>query len=259
MMRSVTTRFFILIAALLITAIIGMQVYWLNKTYKYEENEFNVSVLKAIRGIYEDMPLLYNSSLTLESLVEKYQNNGFLFQTHIIPLKDSLIYYLAAELEDFNVFIDCKLAVYDKSEDRYVYTYYLSTDTRHKGENNTNGLPVFKKNFDYVHLFFPNRGEFIISQMRNWIFGSIVLLIILIGFSFSVYYFFKQKFLVEVQRDFINNVTHEFSTPLSVIEIAVDGLQKPTILTQQEKQKKYAESIKYQTEYLKTHISNLIR
>ena len=258
-MRSLTTRFFILIAALLIAVIIGMQIHWLDKTYKYEENEFNVSVLKAIRGVYEDMPLLYNSSLTLDSLVEKYQNNGFLFQIHIIPPRDSLIYYLAAELEDFNVFTDCKLAVYIKNTASYTYNFYLSTDASRKGEDKFNNLPVFKRSFDYVHLYFPDRGKYIISQMKNWIFASIVLLFLLVGFSFSVYYFYKQKFLVEMQKDFIDNVTHEFSTPLSVIEIAAEGLQKPVSLAQPDKQKKYIESIKYQTEYLKTHISNLVR
>jgi His Kinase A (phosphoacceptor) domain. len=44
--------------------------------------------------------------------------------------------------------------------------------------------------------------------------------------------------LVEIQKDFINNVTHEFSTPLSVIELSVDGLEKPAAHANQEKQQK---------------------
>jgi two-component system phosphate regulon sensor histidine kinase PhoR len=94
--------------------------------------------------------------------------------------------------------------------------------------------------------------------MRNWIYASATLLLLLIGFSFAIYYFFKQKFLVDVQKDFINNVTHEFSTPLSVIELSVDGLEKPAILTQPDKHDKYLKAIKYQSDYLKKHISNLV-
>jgi two-component system phosphate regulon sensor histidine kinase PhoR len=71
--------------------------------------------------------------------------------------------------------------------------------------------------------------------MTGWIVSSALLLLVLIGFAASLYYFFKQKFLVEIQKDFINNVTHEFSTPLSVIELSVDGLEKPAAHTNQEK------------------------
>jgi len=258
-MRSVTTRLFILITALLIAVIIGMQVHWLRKTYKYEENEFNTSVLKAVRGVYEDMPMLYNQALTLDNQVEKYHNNGFIFQIRKIPQQDSLQRYLSGELEDFKVFTDCKIAVYDAALSRYAYDGYLSTDGSRNGEDTVNKLPVLKRDFHYVHLFFPNRGKYIISQMKNWIFASFILLLLLVGFSFSVYYFYQQKFLVEVQKDFINNVTHEFSTPLSVIEISLEGLQKPAVYAQPEKHRKYVESIKYQADYLKAHITNLIK
>lgn len=236
-----------------------MQVHWLNKTYAFEKNEFNTSVLKSIRGVYEDMPLLYNTSIPLDSLVEKYQDNGFLFQVHTVPSKDSLMMYLTAELEDFRVFTDCQVAVYDKNTGQYSWENYLSADASRKGENKTARPAMPKREYNYVYLNFPGRSHYIISQMKNWIFASIILLALLIGFSFSLYYFFKQKFLVEVQKDFINNVTHEFSTPLSVIEIAVDGLRKPGIEQQRSRYEKYVDSVKYQADYLKSHIANLIR
>lgn len=258
-MRSVTTRLFILISAILIAVIISMQVHWLNKTYAFEKNEFSTSVLKSIRGVYEDMPLLYNTSIPLDSLVEKDGNNGFMFEVHTIPSKDSLMRFLTAELEDFRVFTDCQVAVYDKSTGRYSWKSYLSADASRKGENKSAMPPMPKRNYNYVYLNFPGRSGYIISQMKNWIFASIILLALLVGFAFSLYYFFKQKFLVEVQKDFINNVTHEFSTPLSVIEIAVEGLRKPGIEQQRSRYEKYVDSVKYQADYLKSHIANLIR
>lgn len=257
-MRSTATKFFIFLSVLLIAFIISMQVYWLNKTYKLEENEFNTSVMKVVRGLYEDMPLLYNSSLNMNNLVEKYKRNGYLFQVHNLPGKDSLIKYLTLELEVFRVFTDCNVGLYNKNTGQYDYHHNIAADASEKKKNKRVELPVIKKDFNYVNLFFPERGAYIISQMKNWIFASIILLILLSGLVFFVYYFFKQKFLVEVQRDFINNVTHEFSTPLSVIEIAADGLEKPAVITQHEKYKKYVESIRRQADYLKSHISNLV-
>lgn len=257
-MRSATTRFIILASAVLIAVVLAVQVYWLDKTHRFEENEFNTSVLKSIRGLYEDMPLLYNSQLSLDSLVEKYHRSGFLFQVHNLPPKDSLLFYLSAEMEDFRVFTDCRVALYDETRGKFDYEAYLSTDGSRQHEDSIKRLPVLTRGYNYVLLYFPHRGNYIISQMKNWIYTSVVLLLLLTGFSFALYYFYKQKFLVEVQKDFINNVTHEFSTPLSVLELATAGLEKPGIASRPDKISKYTVSIRHQLDYLKSHIQNLV-
>ena len=257
-MWSITTRLIILTASILIAVIIGMQVHWLNKNYALEKHEFNTSVLKAIRGVYEDLPLLYNSSISLDSLAEKYNENTFLFQVDSIPEKDTLIAHLSNELEDFQVFTDCRIAQYDKATGKYAYQYYLSADASKADEDTISALPLISRGFSYIHLNFPHREKYIINQMKSWIFTSAILLLLLIAFSFSIYYFLKQKFLVEIQKDFINNVTHEFSTPLSVIDLSIEGLEKSSTLTNPERHQKYVSSIKYQAEYLKKHIANLV-
>lgn len=257
-MRSTTARLIIVIAAMLIAIIIAVQVHWLNRTYAYERNEFNTSVLKAIRGVYEDLPLLYNSSIPLDSLAEKHTESTFLFRIDSIPPRDSLLTHLSTELEDFHVFTDYKVAVYNAGQRKYLYQDYVSADATKNNMDNVARLPEIKRNFNYVHIYFPNRNKYIIGEMKNWIYASVALLVVLISFSFAIYYFLKQKFLMEIQKDFINNVTHEFSTPLSVIDLSVDGLEKPSILTQPEKYEKYLMAIKYQSEYLKKHIGNLV-
>jgi two-component system phosphate regulon sensor histidine kinase PhoR len=258
-MRSITTRLIIVIASLLIAIIIGMQVHWLDKSYTFEKHEFNTSVLKAIRGVYEDIPLLYNTSSPLDSLVERNSESSFIFGIDSLPTEDSLIESVTSELEDFRVFTDCRLAVYDHTKDKYVYMDYISADASNRNEDTVSRIPLWKRNFSYVHLYFPNRQQYIIREMQNWIYSSSVLLVLLLGFSMAIYYFVKQKFLVEIQKDFINNVTHEFSTPLSVIDLSIEGLEKPSILTNPEKHARYVSTIKYQSAYLNNHIQNLVK
>ena len=258
-MRSNTIRLFILIASLLIAVIIAVQLYWLNKTYTYEKTEFNTSVIKSIRGVYEDLPLLYESSEKLQSLIAKTAADSYLFRIDSIPEKDSLVFYMHNELEGFDIFTDGKLSVYDYLKNRHVYDAYLPSAGSGYKNDTTLTLPLIQKEYSYVYLYFPHRNKYIIGQMTGWIVSSALLLLVLIGFAASLYYFFKQKFLVEIQKDFINNVTHEFSTPLSVIELSVDGLEKPTANANQEKQQKFITAIRYQSDYLKNHISNLVK
>lgn len=256
-MRSNTIRLFILIASILIASIIVVQVYWLNKTYTFEKNEFNTSVIKSIRGVYEDLPLLNDASRKMQSLVEKTDANDYIFRTDSIPPKDSLAFYIHNELESFDIFTDCRLGVYDHSANRYVYNAYLPSAGSSKRVDTSTNLPLVQKDYSYVYLLFPHRHEYIIGQMTSWIVSSAILLLVLLSFAAALYYFFKQKFLVEIQKDFINNVTHEFSTPLSVIELSVDGLGKPGDPIS-EKKEKYVNAIRYQADYLKNHISNLV-
>jgi two-component system phosphate regulon sensor histidine kinase PhoR len=258
-MRTSTIRLFIVIASLLIMVIISVQVYWLNKTYKFEKNEFNTSVIKSIRGVYEDLPLLYETSDKLQTLIEKKDANTYLFRVDSIPLRDSLLYYIHTELEDFDVFTDCKVTAYNYLADQIVFEAYLPSAASGNTTDTRKGDAVFSKNYSYVSLYFPHRDRYIIQQMTGWILTSGLLLLMLLGLAASLYYFFKQKFLVEVQKDFINNVTHEFSTPLSVIELSVEGLSKPALLTQPEKYEKYINAIRYQVDYLKSHITKLVK
>jgi two-component system phosphate regulon sensor histidine kinase PhoR len=258
-MRSNTIRLFILIASLLIAIIIAVQVYWLNKTYTFEKTEFNTSVIKSIRGVYEDLPLLYESTEKLQSLIEKTDANSYLFRIDSIPAKDSLIFYMHNELEGFDIFTDGKLSMYDNTKNKYVYDAYLPSAGSGYANDTTLRLPLAQKDYSYAYLYFPHRNKYIIDQMTGWIVSSALLLLVLLGFAASLYYFFKQKFLVEIQKDFINNVTHEFSTPLSVIELSVDGLEKPAATANLEKQQKFINAIRYQSDYLKNHISNLVK
>ncbi|MBL0234653.1 MAG: HAMP domain-containing histidine kinase [Chitinophagaceae bacterium] len=257
-MRSLTTRLVIVISSLLIAAILAVQLYWLNTTYRYGTNEFNTSVLKVVRGVYEDIPLLYNINSPLDSLVEKRDGRSFLFSIDSIPSKDSLMVHLRNELEDFHVFTDCRVALYDHKKGEYIYDQYISADASKKNNDSLSAIPIWKNKHSYIHLYFPNRQQYIIHEMSNWIYSSAILLALLVGFAASVYFLLKQKFLVEIQKDFINNVTHEFSTPLSVIDLSVEALEKPSTQSNPEKWNRYLSSIRTQSAYLNNHIHNLV-
>ncbi len=257
-MRSLTTRLIIIVSAILIAVILTVQLYWLNSTYRYETNEFNTSVLKVIRGVYEDIPLLYNIKAPLDSLVERKSEGSFLFSIDSIPPRDSLLDHIRNELEDFHVFADCRLATFDHRVGKYVYSAYISADATHKNNDSISSMPLWKKEHSYVHLYFPNRQQYIIREMSTWIYSSAILLALLVGFSAAIYFLLKQKFLVEIQKDFINNVTHEFSTPLSVIDLSVEALEKPSTQSNPEKWGRYVASIRNQSAYLNNHIHNLV-
>ena len=68
------------------------------------------------------------------------------------------------------------------------------------------------------------------QQMGFWTFSTIVLILVVLFFTYAIFVILKQRRLSEIQTDFINNMTHEFKTPLSTISISTDVLLQPSIV-----------------------------
>jgi two-component system phosphate regulon sensor histidine kinase PhoR len=211
------------------------------------------------RGILEDMELLSNPEIQLQKLISNPDPNNFLIRVDAIPNKDSLLYYLNREMEDFDLFTDCKLAVYDDSKASYLYQAYVPTAGSHNSLNSGNALPHYKRNYSYIQLFFPHRNNYILHEITFWIVISIILLLLLVALGASVFYLYREKFLNEVQNDFIRNITHEFQTPLTTLKLGLDMLSKPAVLQRSEKLEKYISLMHAQTDYLHSHIENLVK
>ena len=81
----------------------------------------------------------------------------------------------------------------------------------------------------YLRVFFPTRKDFIFSTLPFIIPSFAFTLILLVVFVFTIITAFRQKKLTEMKNDFINNMTHEFKTPISSISLASQMLQDPTV------------------------------
>jgi two-component system phosphate regulon sensor histidine kinase PhoR len=258
-MRSSTLTRIVFFFTVLISLIIVIQLFWLNKLYSYEQKQFTTSVIKVARGILEDMELSTNPEVQLQKVITSPDRNSFLIQIDAIPQKDSLLHYANAEMEDFNLFTDCRLAVYDYTKSRYLYEAYVPAATSRNSLNSGEALRHYKRNYSFIHLFFPHRGEYVLHEMSLWIIASVVLLLMLIALGASVFYLYRQKFLNEIQNDFIRNITHEFQTPLTTLKLGLDMISKPGILEKPEKLAKYTSLMQSQTDYLHQHIENLVK
>jgi len=262
-MRSTTLKWIVLSATLLVAIIVTVQLYWLKKVYALEQRSFNTNVVKSIRGLFEDLQMNDAPGTHLESLINApdKDNDYFVFKADTIPAKDSLVFYIQDEFADFHVLTDCKLGAYSAAEKRYIYEEFIPAPaSRYAGvQPALQELPVFYNSFDHILLYFPHRHEYILEQMDFWIVSSVILFIALIGLAASLFYFYRQKFLSEIQKDFVNNFTHEFKTPLAVMKIASDVLAQGSIARQPDRLERYAAIIQNQTEHLQNQVERLLR
>ncbi len=125
-------------------------------------------------------------------------------------------------------------------------------------------VPLFvtdEESSDYQLLVsFPEKKEYILSTM-SWILvlSAVFIFIIIIAFGSAIYQLIRQKQISEIKTDFINNMTHEFKTPIATINLAIDSIRNPRIINDQEKVTRYAEMIRQENKRMHAQVENVLR
>jgi two-component system, OmpR family, phosphate regulon sensor histidine kinase PhoR len=89
---------------------------------------------------------------------------------------------------------------------------------------------------EFLVVIVPNTETIVLKQLTWFIIGAIIFtLIIISAFFLTLRSLFVQKKLGEIKSDFINNMTHEFKTPLATISLAVDALKNEKVIGNKEK------------------------
>ncbi len=86
-----------------------------------------------------------------------------------------------------------------------------------------------KNHMNYVKVYFPDKKDYIFQSIKFMIPSFVFTIILLIVFVYTIIVAFRQKKLTEMKNDFINNMTHEFKTPISTISLAAQMLNDNTV------------------------------
>ena len=113
---------------------------------------------------------------------------------------------------------------------------------------------------DVLLVNFPNQKRFILQSIWGMLVGSLLFTTIIVAlFSYTVVMLFRQKKLSEIKNDFINNMTHEFKTPLATISLAVDAVNNPMIVQDQQKVKYYTNIIREENKRMHSQVEKVLQ
>lgn len=131
------------------------------------------------------------------------------------------------------------------------------------GSENTYRVNLFKNNIintpAFLAISFNSKRHYILNSMWLMLVCSFLFtLIILITFASTVYFMVKQKKLADIKNDFINNMTHEFKTPISTISLAIDSITHPQIIENKDKINYYAEIIRKENKRMNTQVESVL-
>jgi two-component system, OmpR family, phosphate regulon sensor histidine kinase PhoR len=247
----------LLLGVVVIVGIMILQFFLLRQAVQYEEKKFAQKVHVALLEVSQKLNVDGKTALSQTNPINKVKSDLY---TVIVNSKfeiNSLDYYLKNELEKFDLITDFEYAMYDCTKEKMKYGSYVSV-TNKISKSKTDFLPVQNNSAYYFSVYFPQMNKYIYKELRIWIIFSFVMFIVLLLYGYSAFTILQQKKYSELQKDFINNMTHEFKTPISSILIASNFLVKQTSITADEKLKKYTEVIVQQTGKLNMHVEKIL-
>ena len=110
-----------------------------------------------------------------------------------------------------------------------------------------------------LSIYFPSKSTILMNNMAVMLFSSVALLLVLLGcFAYTIFTILRQKKISEMKTDFINNMTHEFKTPVATIMIASESLKDPEISADQSRLQRLAGIIYDENVRLGNHIERVL-
>jgi two-component system phosphate regulon sensor histidine kinase PhoR len=248
----------IVLGAVAIIGILSLQVYWFQKNYSIAEKEFQQSVQIALRNVAKDMAQYNGSILPSTNLIKQISSNYYVVNFNDIIDANVLEYYLLEEFEKVNLNTNFEYAIYDCSSDEMVYGNYCNVLDAERAAPSDNALPKYDDFIYYFGVKFPSRPVFLLSDLRISLFFSVITIFALVFFIYAIFIMLRQKRLSELQRDFINNMTHEFKTPISSIKIANGVFLQNEEVRSDKRLSQYARIIQQQNERLNQHVEKVL-
>ena len=241
-----------------IIGILMIQSYLLYKNFDLKEKEFDQQVRVALLKVAKSMATFNGSNLPTRNLIKRITPNYYAVNINDNIDANVLEYYLYKELEDVQLVVDFEYAIYDCGTDAMLYGDYCTIENISPEQSKKQDLPKYIEFTYYFGVRFPHRGNVLVNDPSLPILMGGILLLTLFLFGYNLYVILKQRRLAEMQRDFINNMTHEFKTPLSSIKIAAESfLNHPTIQSDP-RLTKYAQIIGEQNERLNEQVVKVL-
>jgi two-component system, OmpR family, phosphate regulon sensor histidine kinase PhoR len=233
-------------------ALLAIQVSWIYKAANIQEKQFSHSANAALKQVVDQMAkdtIICNEVVSCigkdntRSCYQAMSNNNEWKKVNSI-IKEAL--------KTYQININYEFDIVDTRKD-------ADFNVCKKSYFSNNLEKTLLKNGIELKIKFPKKSEFIIAQIGSIFISSIVLIILIsISFYLILKYYRREKALYLGTRDFINNITHEFKTPLTNIALANSMISKNENVSGDEKLHQYSEIIRTEHKKLTNRVEALL-
>lgn len=160
-------------------------------------------------------------------------------------------------LERMNINLDFEYAIFDQdsitkiSSEKFDLSNQSYSSLIFKDENDLSNYSL--------KVAFPGRTPFLLGSLVSVIITSIIFTsIIIIAYVTTILLLLRQRQISQIKTDFINNMTHEFKTPIATINLALSAIKNPKTIVNKEKVKKYLQMIYDENNRMHDQVENVL-
>ncbi|WP_116127265.1 sensor histidine kinase [Lewinella sp. IMCC34183] len=261
-MHEQSIRRVIFLGTVAILGIVGMQSYWVATTWNLNDTEFSQKAQLALYGVARQLAAENKADLPKRDIVRQRSSNYFIVNTESEIDAQRLEYLMQQELQRLRLNIDFEYAIFDCSTNEMAYGGYCHADTEqlaNDGPAAGSYLPPDENLLYYFGVKFPTRIGYIWQKMQLVVFLTVILLLTVAFFAYSLVVILRQRRLATMQKEFIDNMTHEFKTPLSTIRIAANVFARDSRVAGDARLSRYARLIHEQYERLNGQVEKVLQ
>lgn len=166
---------------------------------------------------------------------------------------------LKIQLKNRGIETPFKFAIYDRGMLTSVKSGYFKIK---KGKSYQ--VPLFTDNEGHsnyqLYVNFPEKEHYLLSIISKNLILSILFIVMIISvFATTLYQLNKQKQIAMIKTDFINNMTHEFKTPIATINLALDAIKNPKVINDKDKVLNYVKMIRQENKRMHAQVETVLR
>ena len=200
-----------------LACLIAVQIYWFSRAFSVAEKQFDHSVQMALKKVAD--------SLSKDHKIKKLSSNFFFVDTHAGIDDTELDKLLKNEFQRHDLDLSYELGIYRADDDTLVYGNYIEATRSKLLPPDAAQFHMYpgEKNFA---VYFPKKQSYVAAQLDIWIFSTVMLLLMMGFFAYAIVSLLRERRFAELKSDFVNNMTHEFKTPVTNINLAAELLKQ---------------------------------
>jgi two-component system phosphate regulon sensor histidine kinase PhoR len=234
-------------------------LYFIKKEWSNKEKQFAQTVTISLRNVAAKIYKFNNTTPSTPNPVRQLSSNYFVVDVNSEIDANVLEHYLKTEFERYNIQTDYEFGIYNCETGVMEYGNYLFHNGIVKQHAELVDLPKYSGYNYYFGVNFPLLDNTIAGDMTIWFFLLGILAVSVVFFAYSIFVILQQKRFSELQRDFINNMTHEFKTPIASINIAADVVSNPESIIEPSRILTYGSVIKQEVNRLNDQVDKVLQ